>query len=162
MITTRRQGGVKDMPYDAYGNEIPSKADKRTGFLSFGDIGGVGQLVYHNFRFAVSRIAQSHIANHIAIENDGKVLSVSVFRNPTAGVVIGERRGEPRFHLRGNQFVVGVKCQRCGIIASVWPDYQIVAFVEWRAIHFLQWLRSVCRGRNTCWQFLEYQLVLSI
>ena len=40
------------MPYDAYGNEIPSKAEKKTGLIRFGDIGGIGQLVYHNFRFA--------------------------------------------------------------------------------------------------------------
>ncbi len=40
------------MPFDAYGNEIPSHANKKTGLITFGDIGGVGQLVYHNFRYA--------------------------------------------------------------------------------------------------------------
>ena len=44
------------MPYDAYGNEIPSKAEKKTGLIRFGDIGGIGQLVYHNFRFADYRL----------------------------------------------------------------------------------------------------------
>ena len=29
-----------------------SRAEKKTDILNFGDIGGVGQLVYHNFRFA--------------------------------------------------------------------------------------------------------------
>ena len=40
------------MAFDDYGNEVPSKADKKTNLLTFGDIGGVGQLVYHHFRFA--------------------------------------------------------------------------------------------------------------
>ena len=40
------------MPYDDFGNEIPSHANKKTSLLTFGDIGGVGQLVYHGIRFA--------------------------------------------------------------------------------------------------------------
>ena len=39
------------MPYDAYGNYIPSKADKRTDVLSYDAIGGVGHLIYHLVRF---------------------------------------------------------------------------------------------------------------
>lgn len=40
------------MPYNDYGQEIPSRANLKTGFITFGDIGGIGQLIYHNFRFA--------------------------------------------------------------------------------------------------------------
>lgn len=39
------------MPYDAYGNEIPSKANPFVDSLRFGSIGGIGQLVYHLFLF---------------------------------------------------------------------------------------------------------------
>lgn len=31
--------------------KIPSRANLKTGLISFGDIGGIGQLIYHNFRF---------------------------------------------------------------------------------------------------------------
>ena len=72
MITGRQQEGVKDMPYDAYGNEIPSKADKKNSFLSFGDIGGVGQLVYHNFRFADYSVEYDDHNEMIAIPVVGK------------------------------------------------------------------------------------------
>ena len=40
------------MAYDDFGKKVPSKANKKTAMFTFGDIGGVGQLVYHNFRFA--------------------------------------------------------------------------------------------------------------
>ena len=40
------------MAYDDFGNILPSKADKKTNLLTFGEIGGVGQLVYRHFRFA--------------------------------------------------------------------------------------------------------------
>ncbi len=40
------------MPYNDYGEEIPSRADRTTEYISFGEIGGIGQLIYHNFRFA--------------------------------------------------------------------------------------------------------------
>lgn len=39
------------MPYDAYGNYVPSKADKTTDVLGYDAIGGVGQLIYHLIRF---------------------------------------------------------------------------------------------------------------
>ena len=39
------------MPYDAYGNYVPSKADKRTDVLGYDAIGGVGHLIYHLVRF---------------------------------------------------------------------------------------------------------------
>lgn len=40
------------MPYNWNGDYIESRADKNTDILGFGEIGGVGQLIYHNFRFA--------------------------------------------------------------------------------------------------------------
>lgn len=39
------------MPYNEEGRYIPSKADNRTNVLGFGEIGGVGQLIYHTFKF---------------------------------------------------------------------------------------------------------------
>ena len=39
------------MPYDGFGNWVDSKTDLTTGMLGFGEIGGVGQLVYKLFRF---------------------------------------------------------------------------------------------------------------
>lgn len=39
------------MPYTWDDKYIESKADKGTDILGFGEIGGVGQLVYHTFRF---------------------------------------------------------------------------------------------------------------
>lgn len=60
------------MPYDSYGNEIPSKADRRTGLLSFGDIGGIGQLIYHNFRFADYTLEYDESNHMIAIPVIGK------------------------------------------------------------------------------------------
>jgi hypothetical protein len=44
------------MPYNWNGDYIESKADKNTDILGFGEIGGVGQLIYHNFRFADYKI----------------------------------------------------------------------------------------------------------
>lgn len=39
------------MPYDGFGNWVDSKTDLTTDMLGFGEIGGVGQLVYKLFRF---------------------------------------------------------------------------------------------------------------
>lgn len=39
------------MPYDWEGNIIPSKADNSSDIIGFGDVGGIGQLIYHTFRF---------------------------------------------------------------------------------------------------------------
>ena len=39
------------MPYDGEGRYIPSKADNSSDIIGFGDVGGIGQLVYHTFRF---------------------------------------------------------------------------------------------------------------
>lgn len=39
------------MAYDWEGNQIPSKADNRSDIIGFGDVGGIGQLIYHTFRF---------------------------------------------------------------------------------------------------------------
>ena len=39
------------MPYDGFGNWVNSKTDLTTDMLGFGEIGGVGQLVYKLFRF---------------------------------------------------------------------------------------------------------------
>lgn len=39
------------MPYDAYGKFTESQTDITTDMLGFGEIGGVGQLVYNSFRF---------------------------------------------------------------------------------------------------------------
>ena len=39
------------MPYDGFGNWVDSKTDLTTDTLGFGEIGGVGQLVYRLFRF---------------------------------------------------------------------------------------------------------------
>lgn len=39
------------MPYDSYGNYVPSKADKTTDVFGYDAIGGVGQLIYHLVRF---------------------------------------------------------------------------------------------------------------
>ena len=39
------------MPYDSYGNYVPSKADKRTDVFGYDAIGGVGHLIYHLVRF---------------------------------------------------------------------------------------------------------------
>ena len=40
------------MPYDWQGNEIESRAERHTNMLGIGEIGGVGQLIYHAVRFA--------------------------------------------------------------------------------------------------------------
>lgn len=39
------------MPYDWNGRYIESKADNKTDILGFGEIGGVGQFIYHHIRF---------------------------------------------------------------------------------------------------------------
>lgn len=39
------------MPYDSYGNYVPSKANKTTDVFGYDAIGGVGQLIYHLVRF---------------------------------------------------------------------------------------------------------------
>lgn len=39
------------MPYNWNGDYVPSKADKNTNVLGEKEIGGVGQLIYHPFRF---------------------------------------------------------------------------------------------------------------
>ena len=39
------------MPYNWNGDYIPSKADKSTDILGQKEIGGVGQLIYHPFRY---------------------------------------------------------------------------------------------------------------
>ena len=39
------------MPYDGMGNYIESKADNTSDVIGFGDVGGIGQLIYHTFRF---------------------------------------------------------------------------------------------------------------
>ena len=39
------------MPYDGMGNFIESKADTTSDVIGFGDVGGIGQLIYHTFRF---------------------------------------------------------------------------------------------------------------
>jgi hypothetical protein len=41
----------KEMPLNRNDEHIPSKADKATSVLGFKEIGGVGQLIYHPFRF---------------------------------------------------------------------------------------------------------------
>lgn len=40
------------MPFNWNGDYIPSKADKTTDILGSKEIGGIGQLIYHPFRFA--------------------------------------------------------------------------------------------------------------
>ena len=42
---------VSLMPYDGMGNYIESKADNTSDVIGFGDVGGIGQLIYHTFRF---------------------------------------------------------------------------------------------------------------
>lgn len=39
------------MPYDGMGKYIESKADNTYDVIGFGDVGGIGQLIYHTFRF---------------------------------------------------------------------------------------------------------------
>ena len=39
------------MPFNWNGDYIPSKADKTTDILGAKEIGGIGQLIYHPFRF---------------------------------------------------------------------------------------------------------------
>lgn len=41
-----------DMPINWNGDYIESKADKKRDMLGFREVGGVGQLIYHQFRFA--------------------------------------------------------------------------------------------------------------
>ncbi len=41
------------MPYDGIGNYIESKADNTSDVIGFGDVGGIGQLIYHTFRFKI-------------------------------------------------------------------------------------------------------------
>ena len=48
------------MPYDWQGNEIESKAERHTNMLGIGEIGGVGQLIYHSVRFAEYRYYDSN------------------------------------------------------------------------------------------------------
>ena len=47
------------MPYDWQGNEIESKAERHTNMLGIGEIGGVGQMIYHSVRFADYRYYDS-------------------------------------------------------------------------------------------------------
>jgi ssDNA-binding Zn-finger/Zn-ribbon topoisomerase 1 len=39
------------MPYDDFGHYVESKADNTSDIIGFGDVGGIGQLIYHTFRF---------------------------------------------------------------------------------------------------------------
>ena len=39
------------MPLNWNDETLPSKADKTTDILGFKEIGGIGQLIYHPFRF---------------------------------------------------------------------------------------------------------------
>ena len=39
------------MPYDEWGLFTESKADNTSDIIGFGDVGGIGQLIYHTFRF---------------------------------------------------------------------------------------------------------------
>ena len=41
-----------DMPLNWNDEAIPSEADKTTDILGFKEIGGIGQLIYHPFRFS--------------------------------------------------------------------------------------------------------------
>ena len=54
------------MPYSWNGDYIESRADKSTDILGFGEIGGVGQLIYHNFRFADYKLKTDERACQLA------------------------------------------------------------------------------------------------
>lgn len=49
------------MPFNWNGDYIPSKADKTTDILGSKEIGGIGQLIYHPFRFASYDISYNGI-----------------------------------------------------------------------------------------------------
>ena len=44
------------MPLNRNDETIPSEADKITDILGFKEIGGIGQLIYHPFRFRIDEI----------------------------------------------------------------------------------------------------------
>lgn len=48
------------MPYDGEGRLIPSKADNSSDIIGFGDVGGIGQLIYHTFRFPEYEYEEAH------------------------------------------------------------------------------------------------------
>ena len=59
------------MPYDGFGNWVDSKTDLTTDMLGFGEIGGVGQLVYKLFRFK---------KYEVRYVEDGRILACPICR----------------------------------------------------------------------------------
>lgn len=59
------------MPYDGFGNWVNSKTDLTTDMLGFGEIGGVGQLVYKLFRFK---------KYEVRYVEDGRILACPICR----------------------------------------------------------------------------------
>ncbi len=55
------------MPYNWKDEYIESQANKRTDALGFGEIGGVGQLIYHVFTFKKYRLEYDHCEAALAI-----------------------------------------------------------------------------------------------
>jgi len=59
------------MPHDGFGNWVNSKTDLTTDMLGFGEIGGVGQLVYKLFRFK---------KYEVRYVEDGRILACPICR----------------------------------------------------------------------------------
>ena len=108
------------MPYDAYLNEIPSKAEKKTNLLTFGDIGGVGQLVYHNFRYR---------AYSLAADDTGKMLAVPTVNEDTTLDV------EQKEDLDGNTILTSLCDLARRIDSFETKDSYQDAILNWCTIH---------------------------
>lgn len=103
------------MPYNDFGEEVPSVAEKKTGLLTFGDIGGVGELVYHNFRFS----------NYTILEDDANLLAVPVVNAETPADL------EQREDLDGNRILTSL-CDLARKINSyeTKDEYQVL-ILQW-------------------------------
>lgn len=55
------------MPYDRNGRYIKPKTDNKTDILGFGEIGGVGQLIYHHIRFKKYETLDSRLPDCIVL-----------------------------------------------------------------------------------------------
>ena len=83
------------MPLNWNDEEIPSKADKTTDILGLKEIGGVGQLIYHLFRFA-----------NYSCSYDGRDTNVYPERKP---------RSEPTFPLDDSLTGRGLLTSLCNL-----------------------------------------------
>lgn len=71
------------MPYDGEGFWIPSVADNKSDVIGMGDIGGIGQLIYHTFVFKEYEITNdgSPCLKPVVSETDEAPVSFNTYRS---------------------------------------------------------------------------------